>query len=187
VSLDLSADTPMAMTLPDILRPGLSAVFCGINPALSAVKDGHHFSSPSNRFWRTLHLAGFTPFQLAPADDARLLEFGYGVTAAVARASRAAEEVDAAEFRKGLRQLETRIRRLQPQAIAFLGKPAWSIEVRGASFDWGRQPQTFGGGDVWVLPNPSGLNRNFSLDDLASAYREMRLALDAGTSSFEIE
>jgi double-stranded uracil-DNA glycosylase len=170
----------MAAKLQDIMQPGLSGVFCGINPALSAARDGHHFSSPSNRFWRTLHLAGFTPIQLAAQDDARLLEFGYGITAAVARASRAADELKPGEFRDGLHQLERKIRRMQPRVVAFLGKPAWAAHVRSASFDWGRQAQFFGGSDVWVLPNPSGLNRSFSLDHLVHAYRELRLALDGG-------
>jgi TDG/mug DNA glycosylase family protein len=50
----------MAKPLPDIVAPGLSVVFCGLNPGLSAAASGHHFVGRSNRFWRTLHLAGFT-------------------------------------------------------------------------------------------------------------------------------
>ena len=40
--------------LPDLLSKDLDVVFCGINPALSAARVGHHFSSRSNRFWRVL-------------------------------------------------------------------------------------------------------------------------------------
>ncbi|WP_158884811.1 G/U mismatch-specific DNA glycosylase [Rhodanobacter sp. L36] len=167
----------MTAVLPDILEAGLSAIFCGINPGLRAAGAGHHFAGHSNRFWQALHLAGFTPNRLAPEEDRRLLEFGYGITAVVSRASRAAAEVNVAELRTGLRQLETKIQLLRPQAVVFLGKPAWTVHIKQSSFDWGRQPQTFGGSEAWVLPNPSGLNRNFSLDDLVTAYREMRLAL----------
>ncbi|WP_426700101.1 G/U mismatch-specific DNA glycosylase [Rhodanobacter sp. Col0626] len=167
--------TPM---LPDILATGLSAVFCGINPGQRAAGAGHHFDGHGNRFWPTLHLAGFTPIQLQPCDDARLLEFGYGMTAVVPRASRSAADVHVTELRAGLRDLEAKIRRLRPQAIAFLGKPAWAVYVEGVPFAWGRQTQSFGGSEAWVLPNPSGRNRHFSLDDLVVAYRELRRALD---------
>ena len=43
---------------PDVLAPGLDVVFCGINPASSAVADGHNFSNASNRFW-TLAMSPF--------------------------------------------------------------------------------------------------------------------------------
>ena len=49
------------LRLPTYFSKGLDVVFCGINPALSAAQAGHHFSSRSNRFWRVLYLAGFTP------------------------------------------------------------------------------------------------------------------------------
>jgi TDG/mug DNA glycosylase family protein len=60
-------------------------MFCGINPALSAARAGHHFSNPSNRFWRVIHLAGFTPFLILPENDRTILEYGCGLTAAVER------------------------------------------------------------------------------------------------------
>jgi TDG/mug DNA glycosylase family protein len=170
----------MTTMLPDILEVGLSAVFCGINPGQQAAGAGHHFLGRGNRFWPTLHQAGFTPIQLAPSEDPRLLEFGYGITAAVPRASRSAAEVRTNELRVGLQDLEAKIRRLQPRAIAFLGKPAWAVFIEGAPFTWGRQPQLFGGSEAWVLPNPSGLNRNFSLGDLVKAYRELRASLGSG-------
>jgi TDG/mug DNA glycosylase family protein len=44
---------------------------------------------------------------------------------------------------------------------------------------WGRQAERFGGAVAWVLPNPSGRNRAFSLDALAAAFRELRLSVEA--------
>lgn len=168
----------MSETLPDILEAGLSAVFCGINPGRSAAAIGHHFHGNGNRFWKTLYMAGFTPVQLSPQEDSRLLEYGYGLTAAVPRASRSAEDVTTSEIELGLRDLETKIRRWKPRVIAFLGKPAWRVHADSAQVQWGLQTLRFGEAEVWVLPNPSGLNRNFSLADLVTAYSELRRYLD---------
>jgi len=171
----------MTSALPDILAPGLFAVFCGINPGLRAAASGHHFVGHSNRFWPVLHLAGFTPSRIDPADDAQLLAYGYGITAVVPRATRSASEVGATDLRAGLRDLEEKIRKIQPRAVAFLGKPAWVVFSGCRIVDWGRQPETFGGAEAWVLPNPSGLNRGFSLADLVAAYSEFRVVITGGT------
>jgi len=73
----------LTLRLSDLLRKDLDVVFCGINPALSAARAGHHFSSPNNRFWRVLHLAGFTPHLIRPENDSTILQYGYGLMAAV--------------------------------------------------------------------------------------------------------
>src|SRR5476651_2356557 len=84
--------------LPDILEHGLRVVFCGLNPGVDAAVAGHHFLGRGNRFWPVLHLAGFTPQQIAPQDDRSVLQYGVGLTAAVGRATRRAEEIRADEF-----------------------------------------------------------------------------------------
>jgi double-stranded uracil-DNA glycosylase len=164
-------------SLPDILAKDLTVVFCGINPALSAAIAGNHFSNRSNRFWRVLHLAGFTPVQIAPADDRTILQYGYGLTAAVDRPTRSAGELTRAEFGLAAAGLERKIRRFSPRAIAFLGKAAYSGMTQRQSVEWGHQDEPFAGADTWVVPNPSGLNRGFTLQALVAAYREMRVAL----------
>ena len=88
---------------PDILGKGLDVIFCGLNPASSAAATGYNFSSSSNRFWRVLHLAGFTDVRLQPQDERRLLEYGCGITAIVRRPTRRAEEVLPEEFRRARR------------------------------------------------------------------------------------
>ncbi|KJR06954.1 DNA glycosylase, partial [Gordonia sihwensis] len=35
----------------------------------------------------------------------------------------------------------------------------------------GRQPESIGGAELWVLPNPSGLNAHETVETLAAAYR----------------
>ena len=179
--------------LPDLLRKDLDVVFCGINPALSAARVGHHFSSPSNRFWRVLHLAGFTPHLIQPENDSTILQYGYGLTAAVERPTVSASELARREFHEAGGELERKLRRYGPRYLAFLGKPAFAAIFRKGSVDWGKQFMRFGGAEVWVLPNPSGLNRAFSLEKLVSAYRDLRdvcgrtrpqIARDAATSHF---
>jgi TDG/mug DNA glycosylase family protein len=151
-------------------------MFCGINPALSAARAGHHFSNPSNRFWRVIHLAGFTPFLILPENDRTILEYGCGLTAAVERPTVSASELASYEFHEAAGGLERKLRRYRPRHLAFLGKPAFAAIFRQRRVDWGQQFRSFGGADVWVLPNPSGLNRAFSLEELVSAYRDLRTA-----------
>jgi double-stranded uracil-DNA glycosylase len=99
-------------------------IFCGLNPASSAVIAGHNFSNPSNRFWPVLHLAGFTDLRLQPQDERRLLEYGCGITAVVRRPTRKAAEVSPKEFKRARTGFEAKMRSYAPRSIAFLGKRA---------------------------------------------------------------
>jgi TDG/mug DNA glycosylase family protein len=163
-------------SLPDILEPGLSVIFCGINPGLTAASTGRHFSSRSNRFWRVIHLAGFTPEQIEPENDRTLLKYGCGLTTAVARPTTRADELSRLEFESVASEFAQKIERLAPRYVAFLGKMALAGMSGKRDIDWGLQPSEFGGARAWVLPNPSGLNRAFGLDALVSAYGELQCA-----------
>jgi TDG/mug DNA glycosylase family protein len=162
---------------PDILAKHLDVVFCGLNPALSAAASGHNFSHPSNRFWPVLQRAGFTAERIAPHRERWLLSYGCGITAVVPRPTKRAGEVRQSEFKEARRSFEAKIRRYAPRAAAFLGKRAFSAMTGQTVPSWGRQPVQFGGALVWILPNPSGLNRAFTLDDLVTAYAELRQAI----------
>jgi TDG/mug DNA glycosylase family protein len=163
--------------LPDLLEPGLSVVFCGINPGALAATTGRHFAGRGNRFWRVVHLAGFTPELISPEDDRTLLQYGCGLTTVVSRPTARADELSQWEFKAAATEFERKIERYAPQCVAFLGKMALSAMTDTRDIHWGLQPATFGGARAWVLPNPSGLNRTFSLDALVTAYRELRLAV----------
>ncbi|HEY2070004.1 MAG TPA: G/U mismatch-specific DNA glycosylase [Rhizomicrobium sp.] len=167
----------MVESLPDILAHDLSIVFCGINPARTAAVVGRHFASGTNRFWRVLHLSGFTPELIRPENDRSILRYGYGLTTAVARPTRSANELSRGELAGAGAVLERKLAPLKPRHIAFLGKMAYAAIVKNPKLDWGPQPASFAGAPVWVLPNPSGLNRAFQLDALVAAYREMRVAV----------
>jgi double-stranded uracil-DNA glycosylase len=161
----------------DILARGLDVIFCGLNPASSAAVSGHNFSNGSNRFWTVLHLAGFTDVRLQPQDERRLLEYGCGISAVVRRPTKRAAEVLPEEFRQARLGFEAKMQHYAPRSIAFLGKRALSAMIGRADVDWGRFPTEFAGTMAWILPNPSGLNRGFTLDALVSAYTEFRMAL----------
>jgi TDG/mug DNA glycosylase family protein len=167
----------MAQALPDILAKNLSVVFCGINPALTAAVSGRHFMSGTNRFWRVLHLSGFTPEQIKPENDRSILKYGYGLTTAVARPTRNAAEVSRDELANAGAALERKLARCKPRHVAFLGKMAYAAIAKNPRLEWGPQSAPFAGASVWVLPNPSGLNRAFQLEALTAAYREMRVAV----------
>jgi double-stranded uracil-DNA glycosylase len=167
----------MSKYQPDVLAKNLDVIFCGLNPAASAAASGYNFSHHSNRFWRVLHQAGFTDERLEPEDERRLLEYRCGITAVVKRPTRRADEVSSHEFRTARRSFEAKIRRYAPRSAAFLGKQAFAAMTGHTVSKWGRQSVEFGGTMVWILPNPSGLNKNFTLDALAKAYRELRQAL----------
>lgn len=162
--------------ITDILAPGLRVVFCGINPGKSSAHTGYHFAHPGNRFWKTIWQAGFTTQQLKPEEEMKLLDTRCGITMLVERPTKEATELSRLELRDGGKALLDKILHYQPDALAVLGKQAFMQAFRVSKVEWGRQPQTVGETEIWVLPNPSGLNRA-SQDELVAAYRELDTAL----------
>ncbi len=168
----------MANLLPDIIAERLAVVFCGINPGLSAAAAGHHFVGRSNRFWRVIHLAGFTPEEILPENDRAILQYRCGLTTLVERPTARADQVSTTEFVAAAARFEQKIARYAPRFVAFLGKAAYSSLSGRREIAWGRQPTSIGGSLVWVLPNPSGRNLALSLDQLVDAYRQLYQAVN---------
>jgi TDG/mug DNA glycosylase family protein len=166
--------------IPDLIGPGLRVLFCGINPSLYSAAVGHHFARPGNRFWKTLHAAGFTPRLLSPAEDASLPGYGYGLTNIVDRATATADELGPEELRAGHRSLAAKVRRHRPAVLAVLGVGAYRTAFRQPGAAVGAQEALLHGARLWVLPNPSGLNAHYQLEDLRRAYRALRIALEKG-------
>jgi TDG/mug DNA glycosylase family protein len=161
-------------TVPDLIAPGLAVLFCGINPGLYSGATGHHFARPGNRFWPALQAAGFTDRLVRPWEEQRLLEYGLGITNLVARATAAAAELRPDELQAGRATLERKVRRYRPTAVAVLGIGAYRSAFRRPKAEIGRQPESLGRAMLWVLPNPSGLNANHQLADLALAFGALR-------------
>jgi TDG/mug DNA glycosylase family protein len=160
-------------TVPDVIAPNLRVLFCGINPGLYSAYTGHHFARPGNRFWPTLFRAGFTEQLLPPAEERKLLDWGYGITNIVERATAAASELSREELRDGAVALMEKVRRYKPKALAVLGVSAYREAFEKPEAQLGLQPEAIGMTEVWVLPNPSGLNANYQIDKLASLFREL--------------
>ncbi|HEX8436044.1 G/U mismatch-specific DNA glycosylase [Archangium sp.] len=170
--------------MPDLLRPGLRVLFCGINPSVYSAVVGCHFARPGNRFWPALHASGFTERLLAPWEQEELLALGCGITNVVERATVSADVLTAEELAQGGRRLEAKVRRYRPGVLAVLGIGAWRTAFKHPRASLGPQPETLGGARVWVLPNPSGLNAHYRPVELARLFRELRVAVD-GRVSFQ--
>jgi TDG/mug DNA glycosylase family protein len=169
-------------TLPDLLGPEVGLLFVGINPGLWTAAVQAHFSRRGNRFYPALYQAGITDYLIdasagfAESDREYLLSRGIGITNLVARATARADELSAAELVAGGRELEERIARSRAKVVAVLGITAYRQAFARPRAITGKQPEELGGAQLWVVPNPSGLNAHSSLASLAAAYREVALA-----------
>jgi len=163
-------------TIADVLAPDLAVLFVGINPGLVSGATGHHFARPGNRFWATLHGAGFTPRLLRPDEDGRLPEYRLGVTNLVPRTTAVASELREDELRAGAARLRQVIARFRPRFVAFVGVTTYRVAFDRPRAVVGPQPERLDGTAIWLLPNPSGLNAHYQLPDLIPLYRELREA-----------
>jgi TDG/mug DNA glycosylase family protein len=166
-------------TLPDLLAPDLAVVFCGINPGLWSAATGHHFARPGNRFWPALHASGFTGSLLRPDEQGRLPGLGLGLTNICPRATARADELSRRELREGAAALGDKVTRLRPRWLAVVGVTAYRVAFGSPSARVGRQSTSLGETEVWVLPNPSGLNAHWPPPRLAEAFADLRAAADA--------
>jgi TDG/mug DNA glycosylase family protein len=107
-----------------------------------------------------------------------LLSYRLGITNLVARSTAAASELSDAELRAGRRRLERKVRRYAPRWVAIVGIGAYRTAFARPRAVAGRQPERLGSSGLWVLPNPSGLNANHQIGELAQAFQELRLAVD---------
>jgi TDG/mug DNA glycosylase family protein len=169
-------------TVPDVIAPRLELLFCGINPGLYSGATGHHFARPGNRFWPALHLAGFTERLLRPDEEKVLLERGIGITNLVGRATGSAAELEETELHAGSRALVRKLERFEPEWLAVLGIGAYRVGFGKPRASPGRQPERLAGANLWVLPNPSGLNANHQLPDLVRLFRELARAVGGFSS-----
>ncbi|MGH8426043.1 MAG: mismatch-specific DNA-glycosylase, partial [Pseudomonas fluorescens] len=103
-------------------------------------------------------------------------QYQCGLTAVVERPTARADQLSAHEFIAAAADFEQKIACHAPRFVAFLGKAAYCALSGQRDIAWGLQPKTFGNASVWILPNPSGRNRAFTLDPLVGAYRQLYLA-----------
>src|SRR6185436_1823749 len=147
-------------------------------PGLYSAYTGQHFARPGNRFWPTLYAAGFTRRLLKPAEQANMLGLGYGITNLVSRATASAAEVTKQELMAGARKLSSKVQRYQPQVVAILGISAYRIAFAQDPVQIGLQHESLSSAQLWVLPNPSGLNAHYTPTSLAAVFRRLRFHLE---------
>jgi len=162
--------------LADVVAPGLTVLFSGINPGLVSAWTGHHFARPGNRFWPALHRSGFTPRQLRPDQQEQLLGLGLGITNVVARATARADELTPEELLAGGELLRRKALALEPAWLAVVGVTAYRAAFSEPRASIGPQERRLGRTRVWVLPNPSGLNAHYTPATLAEEFARLRSA-----------
>jgi len=174
----------MAVILPplrDVIRPPVRVLLVGINPGVKSSQLGHHFAGPSNRFWRLLYESRLVPEPIGFADDGRLSEWGFGMTNLISRPTPGIDTLRPEEYVAGARTLRRKIRRVKPEVVAFVGVTLFRAVFGrrpGQAVALGPQCERFEGARVFVLPNPSGRNANFSYDQMLEAFTRLRRTLE---------
>ena len=173
--------------VPDLLGPDLRLLFVGINPGLWTAATQTHFAHPGNRFYPALLRGGVITEPISPSDgmtDAdrdHLRSRGIGITNLVRRATARADELTEDELVAGGAELEALVRRTTPRVVAVAGITAYRSAFGKPKAVLGRQPEPFAGSELWVVPNPSGLNAHATIATLAEAYAEVARAAGLDT------
>jgi TDG/mug DNA glycosylase family protein len=162
------------LRLKDRIAPGVRVLFVGINPGVRSAQTGHHFAGYSNRFWKLLWDARLVPEPIAFEDDVRLPGWGFGITNLIERPS-------PEEYAAGWTGLERKIARYRPRIVALVGVtlyrailPIVAASRPGARIALGATPHRIHGARLFVLPNPSGRNANFTYEEMLAAFRKLR-------------
>lgn len=158
-------------TLPDTVGPAMRLLVCGLNPSLYAADAGRGFARPGNRFWPAAVASGLVARDRDPLDA--LIAHGVGMTDLVKRATTAADQLAADEYRDGVARVERLVRWLRPRAVCFVGLAGWRAAVDRKARA-GEQPGGFGGVRAYVMPSTSGLNAHSQLDDVIAHLRAAR-------------
>ena len=166
--------------LRDCIKPGVVVLFVGINPGVRSSLTGHHFAGYSNRFWRLLFESGLVPEPIGYADDRRLPEWGFGITNIVARPTPGIDTLRPEEYVVGRAALIRKIRRYRPRIVALVGVTVFRAMFpdRKDAVRPGVQRERLGEAVVFVLPNPSGRNANFTYSEMLAAYKQLKRVLN---------
>lgn len=153
----------------------MRVLFVGINPGIRSSLTGHHFAGFSNRFWKLLYESGLVPEPIGFADDGRLPDWGYGITNIVPRPTPGIDTLRPEEYVAGRARLRRKVYRYRPAVVAAVGVTVFRalFPQRRGAVALGLQPERIGSSAVFVLPNPSGRNANFSYAEMLAAYRAL--------------
>ena len=138
---------------------------------------GHHFAGPSNRFWKLLYESRLVPEPVTWSDDDRLTGWGLAITNLVARATPGVGDLHPSELTAGRRALIAKVRRHKPAIVALVGvmiyRSLFPETARNATVAPGEVAVTLAGARVFVLPNPSGRNANYSYQEMLAAFARL--------------
>lgn len=170
---------PPLPPLRDRISPGVRVLFVGINPGIRSSQTGHHFAGFSNRFWLLLFESRLVPERITHEDDDRLPEWGYGITNIVPRPTPGIDTILPGEYLEGRAKLRRKILRHRPAIVAMVGVTVFRamFPERKGTVKLGLQPERIGDTEIFVLPNPSGRNANFTYKEMLAAFRKLRRAL----------
>ncbi len=169
-------------TVPDLIGPGVSLLFVGINPGLWTAATQTHFAHPGNRFYPALYRAGVIDRHIdrntgfTDADRQHVIDRGIGITNIAMRATVRASELSNEELVSGGERLRSTIREQHPRVVAVAGITAYRTAFAARSAVVGRQSLRLEDAELWVVPNPSGLNAHETIDSLAEWYRQVGMA-----------
>jgi TDG/mug DNA glycosylase family protein len=161
--------------LRDRIRPGVRVLFVGINPGVRSALTGHHFAGFSNRFWKLLYESRLVPEPISYENDDRLPEWGYGITNIVPRPTPGIDTLERHEYVAGRVRLRRKVLRYRPAVVALIGVTVFRalFPKRKDAVRLGLQAERIGHSALFVLPNPSGRNANYSYAEMVAAYRRL--------------
>ena len=171
------------LRLKDRIGPGLHVLFVGINPGVRSAITGHHFAGYSNRFWKLLTDSRLAPEPVTYQDDERLPGWRLGITNLIARPSPGIDDLRPSEYVEGWKVLDRKIRRYRPQVVALVGVTLYrailpllddALPIHSQRGAVGPQPIAIHGARLFVLPNPSGRNANFTYAQMLKAFVQLR-------------
>jgi TDG/mug DNA glycosylase family protein len=163
-------------SISDLVGPGLRLLFVGINPGLWTAATDTPFAHPGNRFYPALAAAGIIDrvpdFAAGFSDEDRraIIERGIGISNLVNRATVRADELSRDEVRAGARLLAERVETWRPRVVAVVGVTAYRQGFDRPRASAGLQSERLADAELWVVPNPSGLNAHDTVATLAAAY-----------------
>ncbi len=155
--MQLAFDDHYMRTLPDLVQPGMKAVFVGTNPGAKSAQIGHYFAGNSNMFWKLLYESNLTEERLTTESDRMLAACGYGLTDVVKQPTRSTSDLRRDDG-NGASRLDSIIAKNKPEIVAFVGKTGFRcyLDENDKPVKYGIQKLKIAESSVYLLPSTSG-------------------------------
>jgi len=142
----IEIDGRQVRTLRELLRPGLRAVFIGINPAPTSVDVGHYYQGRlGQRFWTRIQSVGIAAGLPKGREDDEAYKQGLGFADLVRRPTATSDELKASELEAATPDLARRL------AVA---EGALAVFVFKRAHDFAAEPLAARGWTVARMPGP---------------------------------